>query len=180
MPLMIVRAAGLGLTGRESPAELDANSPLLERIEEMRLEAGRLVDLGDVASSVVPKPVIVGPGQTPEGIVSRYLTPHRCHVCHPVTGAIGVCTAFALPGTAASGMARGSGRHLLPVVHLQGRIAVDVEVVDKGDDAGVYKAAMVRAARKVMKGELLLPEYVFPHDQTVPSGALAKQFPASP
>ncbi|MFM8575664.1 MAG: PrpF domain-containing protein, partial [Limnohabitans sp.] len=37
MPLMIMRAADLGLTGRERPAELDANTALLQKIESMRL-----------------------------------------------------------------------------------------------------------------------------------------------
>ena len=95
MPLMMVRAADLGLTGRERPAELDANAALLEKIEAMRLEAGRRMGLGDVSGSVVPKPVIVSPGDTPDSIVSRYFTPHRCHASHAVTGAIGVSTAFA-------------------------------------------------------------------------------------
>jgi PrpF protein len=30
---------------------------------------------------------------------ARYFTPHRCHTSHAVTGAIGIATAFALPGT---------------------------------------------------------------------------------
>ena len=71
MPLMMVRASELGLTGRERPAELDANGALMEKIETMRLEAGRRMGLGDVSDSVVPKPVIVSPGDSPNSIVSR-------------------------------------------------------------------------------------------------------------
>lgn len=170
MPLMMVRAADLGLSGRERPAELDANSALLEKIETMRLEAGRRMGLGDVSGSVVPKPVIVSPGDSPDSIVSRYFTPHRCHASHAVTGAIGVSTAFALPGTVASGVARASGRHLLSVVHPQGQIDIDVEVFGEGDDAVVQKAALVRTARKIMQGELHLPDYVFPPDQADQAG----------
>ncbi len=177
MPLMVVRAADLGLTGRERPAELDANAALLEKIEAMRLEAGRRMGLGDVSGSVVPKPVIVSPGDTPESIVSRYFTPHRCHASHAVTGAIGVSTAFALPGTVASGVARAGGRHLLSVVHPQGQIDIDVEVVGEGDGAVVQKAALVRTARKIMQGELHLPDYVFPPDQVDPR---ADEFPCEP
>lgn len=162
MPLMMMRASELGLTGRERPAELDANSELLKKIEAMRLEAGRRMGLGDVSGSVVPKPVIVSPGDHPESIVSRYFTPHKCHSSHAVTGAIGVSTAFALPGTVASGAVRTSGRHLLSVVHPQGQIDIDVEVAGAGDDAVVQKAALVRTARKIMQGELHLPGYVFP------------------
>ncbi len=173
MPLMIVRAADLGLTGRERPAELDANAALLEKLEAMRLEAGRRMGLGDVSASVVPKPVIVSPGDAPDSIVSRYFTPHRCHSSHAVTGAIGVSTAFALPGTVASGVARRPGRHLLSVVHPQGQIDIDVELVGEGVQAAVNKAALVRTARKIMQGALHLPDYVFP--QTLADRAVAAQ-----
>ncbi len=169
MPLMVVRASDLGLSGRERPAELDAHAALLEKIEAMRLEAGRRMGLGDVSGSVVPKPVIVSPGDSPDSIVSRYFTPHRCHASHAVTGAIGVSTAFALPGTVASGLVRASGRHLLSVVHPQGQIDIDVTVAGEGDDAVVQKAALVRTARKIMQGELHLPDYVFPPEQAQPS-----------
>ena len=179
MPLMILRASELGLTGRERPAELDANAALLEKIEVMRLEAGRRMGLGDVSGSVVPKPVIVSPGDSPDSIVSRYFTPHRCHSSHAVTGAIGVSTAFALPGTVASGLLRASGRHLLSVVHPQGQIDIDVEVAGEGDAAVVQKAALVRTARKIMQGQLHLPDYVFPPEQADTPVAL-ETYPSEP
>ncbi|MFM8574995.1 MAG: tripartite tricarboxylate transporter substrate-binding protein, partial [Limnohabitans sp.] len=177
MPLMMVRATDLGLTGRERPAELDANAALLEKIEAMRLEAGRRMGLGDVSDSVVPKPVIVSPGDSADSIVSRYFTPHRCHASHAVTGAIGVSTAFALPGTVASGAPRSSGRHLLSVVHPQGQIDIDVTLVGEGDEAVVQKAALVRTARKIMQGELHLPDYVFPPEQ---ADLASDAFPSEP
>ena len=175
MPLMIMRAADLGLSGRERPAELDAQADLLARIEAMRREAGRRMGLGDVSDSVVPKPVIVSPGDDPEHIVSRYFTPLRCHASHAVTGAIGVSTAFALPGTVASGVARSAGRHLLGVVHPQGQIEIDVELVGEGEAAVVNKAALVRTARKIMQGQLHLPDYVFPR---ITSHSEAEAFPS--
>jgi tripartite-type tricarboxylate transporter receptor subunit TctC len=179
MPLMIMRASELGLTGRERPAELDANAALLEQIEVMRLEAGRRMGLGDVSGSVVPKPVIVSPGDSPDSIVSRYFTPHRCHSSHAVTGAIGVSTAFALPGTVASGLLRASGRHLLSVVHPQGQIDIDVEVAGEGHHAVVQKAALVRTARKIMQGQLHLPDYVFPPEQA-DSSVVLETYPSEP
>lgn len=162
MPLMMLRAADLGLSGRERPAELDANRALLERIEALRLQAGQRMGLGDVRHSVVPKPVLVSAGDTPHSITSRYFTPHRCHASHAVTGAIGVATAFALPGTVASGQAMAAGRHGLSVLHPAGQIDVDVTVDGEGPDASVTRAALVRTVRKIMQGVLHLPGYVFP------------------
>lgn len=161
MPLMIIRAHSLGLTGRERPAELDANTELLARIEKMRLQAGVRMGLGDVSESVVPKPVLISSGDDDNTIVSRYFTPRKCHSSHAVTGAIGVATAFALPGTVASGSQRSPGNHLLSVAHPQGRIDLGVELIGEGDEAIVQKAAVVRTARKIMQGELHLPEYLW-------------------
>ncbi len=55
MPMMMVRAADLGLAGFETPDELDADRELFRRLEAMRREAGRRMGLGDVSNAVVPK-----------------------------------------------------------------------------------------------------------------------------
>jgi hypothetical protein len=160
MPLVLFRAADLGLLGNEAAATLDANAALLARIEAVRRMAGERMGLGDVASSVVPKPVIVS-SATPECITSRYFTPWRCHASHAVTGAIGVATACALPGTVASAEPSPPGRRVISVLHPQGSIAVEVDVRGHGGDARVERAALLRTARKIFQGELHLPPYVF-------------------
>jgi 2-methylaconitate cis-trans-isomerase PrpF/tripartite-type tricarboxylate transporter receptor subunit TctC len=161
MPLVIARAGELGLTGRETPDELDADRPLLERLEALRRAAGEAMGLGDVADSVIPKPVIASDGDDADSITSRYFTPRRCHASHAVTGAIGIATAFALPGTVVSGTTRRSGVRAISVLHPQGRIDVEVEVDGLGADARVQRAALVRTARKILQGELHIPPYVF-------------------
>jgi hypothetical protein len=172
MPLMIMRAADLGLQGRESPAELDANLPLLQKIERMRCEAGRRMGLGtpdEVATSVIPKPVIVSAGDDALSIVSRYFTPRRCHASHAVTGAVGVASALALPGTVASGAALGAGSHGLVVLHPAGRIDVQVELDGEGAELRIHRAALLRTARKILQGELHIPDYVFSRRQPAPT-----------
>jgi hypothetical protein len=161
MPLMIVRAVDLGLRGTESPAELDGQRELLQRLEALRRAAGQAMGLGDVSDSVVPKPVIVSDGDADDSITSRYFTPRRCHASHAVTGAIGVAAAFALPGTVASGRVRRSGERMVSVLHPQGRIDVQVGIDGEGDDARIARAALVRTARKIFEGELHVPSYVF-------------------
>ena len=161
MPLVVMRARDLGLTGRESPAELDANLALLARIESIRLAAGAAMGLGDVSGSVVPKPVIASDGDDAASITSRYFTPRRCHASHAVTGAIGVATAFALPGTVVSGDEGRPGARVISVLHPQGRIDVEVAIEGAGPEARIQRAALVRTARKILQGELHLPPYVF-------------------
>ncbi len=174
MPMMMVRAADFGVRGSESPAELDAIPALLERLEAMRRQAGEMMGLGDVSQSVIPKPVLVSAGDDDHSLTSRYFTPRRCHVSHAVTGAIGVATAFALPGTVASGSALMSGRCRIAVLHPQGRIEVDVEVSGVGQNARVEQAALVRTARKILQGELHLPDYVFSRS-TAGQSAVARE-----
>jgi len=170
MPLMILRAAILGLHGRESPAELDSHPGLLPRLEQLRLQAGLAMGLGDVATSVIPKPVLVSAGDDANSITSRYFTPRRCHASHAVTGAIGVAAAFALPGTVASAARPGSGPMQVQVLHPQGRIDVAVQRAGVGADLRVSGAALVRTARKILQGDLHIPDYVFSKFQTHPEG----------
>jgi 2-methylaconitate cis-trans-isomerase PrpF len=161
MPMVMLRACDLGLNGRETAAELDAWPGLLQRLESIRREAGLLMGLGDVSNSVIPKPVIVSGGDDDSSITSRYFTPRRCHTSHAVTGAIGVATAFALPGTVASAAAYLEGHRRVAVLHPQGRIQVDIETQGLQQDARVRRAALIRTARKIFEGELHIPQDAF-------------------
>ena len=69
MPLVIMRARDLGVTGRESPEELDSNADVLERIERVRRAAGRS---GKASRS--PRPRHRG---IPAGSARRYPRRHR-------------------------------------------------------------------------------------------------------
>jgi len=176
MPLVIVRAAdlgGFGITGRESPGELDANEALLKRIEGLRRAAGERMGLGDVSHSVVPKPVLVSDGGGDDELTSRYFTPKRCHASHAVTGAIGVAAAFALPGTVASSRVQKAGARHVTVLHPQGRIDVAVEIEGEGAASRITRAALVRTARKILQGELHLPGYVFSRPRPRPDAPAA-------
>ncbi len=61
MPVVVMRAADLGVEGTESPSELEANAELRSRLESIRLQAGPLMNLGDVSAASVPKLTLVSP-----------------------------------------------------------------------------------------------------------------------
>src|SRR3954469_15277473 len=183
MPLVIVRAADLGVSGTETPDQLDADPELLRRLEALRRAAGWLMGLGDVSDSVVPKPILVSGGDGGSSVTSRYFTPHRCHTSHAVTGAVGLATAVALPGTVAHRADMGAGVHPIAVLHPQGRIDVEVEITGDGDDVEVQRAALLRTARKILAGDLHLPGYVFseaPRRPVPPVAVSTPEFPAQP
>jgi 2-methylaconitate cis-trans-isomerase PrpF/tripartite-type tricarboxylate transporter receptor subunit TctC len=174
MPLMIVRAHDMGVSGRESPVELDANRGLLERLEALRRAAGEMMGLGDVSNSVIPKPVLVSEGDGAASITSRYFTPRRCHASHAVTGAIGVASAFALPGTVASGAVGSAGCRQLAVLHPAGRIDIEVEIEGMGIHAAIRRASLVRTARKIFEGQLHIPDYVLSATSEGQAASIAK------
>ena len=53
--------AAIGLTGRETPAEIEAMPDVTARIELVRLAAGPLMHLGDVRAATVPKMSLLSP-----------------------------------------------------------------------------------------------------------------------
>lgn len=160
IPLMIVAARSLGVTGNETPLELDSNKCLMNRLEQLRLEAGRRMGLGDVSHSVVPKAVLVSAGKELNQIQSRYFTPHRCHKTHAVTGAIAVASSFVIAGTVSHQI----GNIKLPlsgnvsVAHPSGQIeiALDLDVV--GEQIKINRAGVIRTARKIMQGSVFVSE----------------------
>jgi hypothetical protein len=160
MPVVIMAAEAFGKTGKEAPAELDADRALLERIESIRRKAGELMGMGDVAGLVVPKPVLASAPAEPGGIASRYFTPHACHRSHAATGALAVGTAAALAGSVASRFVdpHGFTGGALRIEHPAGAIPVNLELAGAGE---VRRASLVRTARRIFEGNVLVPESAF-------------------
>ncbi len=75
MPMVIARAEAFGLTGQETPEELDANKDLMARMEAVRLEAGQAMGLGDVSHSVIPKFGLLSEAQDGGAAAVRYFMP---------------------------------------------------------------------------------------------------------
>ncbi len=163
MPVVIMAAEALGKRGDEKPEALDADRDLMKRIESIRLEAGRRMGMGDVSKLVVPKPVLVSRAEGGAGIRSRYFTPHACHRSHAVTGALAVGTACVLPGSIAGGYVqpRDFSGGVLRIEHPCGQIEVDLEVHDTPQGRSVKRAALVRTARRIFEGSVLVPEALF-------------------
>jgi 4-oxalomesaconate tautomerase len=153
MPCVVMRASDMGITGQESPEELDNNAPLRAKLEAIRLKCGPLMNLGDVSEKTVPKITMVSEPRAGGAIATRTFIPHRCHKTIGVLGAVSVATACLIDGTPASKLAEtGQGPvRTLSVEHPDG----EMTVVAKLDQAGkVTSAAILRTARKLMDGEV--------------------------
>ena len=159
MPMVIVRAADLGASGYESVEQLNANAPLRARIEALRLACGPLMGLGDVAGKSYPKMCLVAAPAAGGSVSTRCFIPHVCHEAIGVLAAVTVATACVLEGSVAQGIARlpGGLRKTVSVEHPTGEFSVELEL-DAQDPQKVVRAALLRTARPIMRGEVLIPE----------------------
>jgi 4-oxalomesaconate tautomerase len=161
MPVVVLRATDLGVRGDETPSELEANDELRSRLESIRLQAGPLMHLGDVADSSVPKLTLVSPPVGDGHLTTRTFIPHRCHDAIGVLGAVSVATAALLPGSPAASVARlGDDRTTIVCEHPTGSFAASVvaEISEHGV-VDVRRAGIVRTARKLMDGTVFPREY---------------------
>ena len=105
MPCVVMRADAVGAIGDETREQLDAATTLKARIEAIRLIAGPLMNLGDVAGASVPKMMLVSPPRHGGAVTARSFIPHRAHTSIGVLGAVSVATACLLQSGPAAEMA---------------------------------------------------------------------------
>lgn len=162
MPLVILRAADVGRSGYESVAELNADSELKARIERLRLACGQAMGLGDVTTKNYPKMTLVAPPQAGGSIATRSFIPHVCHDAIGVLAAVTVATACVLEGSVTQGIAvvPGGGSKKISVEHPTGEFSVELEL-DPQNPQNVTRAALLRTARLIMRGEVMVPTKVW-------------------
>jgi len=154
MPVVVLRAADVGISGYETREQLDADNELKSRLESIRLQIGPAMNLGDVAEQSVPKMTLVAPARNGGAITTRTFIPHRCHASIGVLGAVSVATACMLPESPAAALADipGGDEKSISVEHPIGETTVVMNVYDGDDGIVVNKAAILRTARKLFSG----------------------------
>ncbi|AHL76901.1 4-oxalomesaconate tautomerase [Stutzerimonas stutzeri] len=167
MPVILLRAEDLGVSGYETPGELNANEPLKARLEAIRLQAGALMNLGDVSQRTVPKMCLIAPPREGGALSTRTFIPHRCHTSIGVFGAVSAASACLVEGSVATKLANtGAGDvRRLSVEHPTGEFSVELRLQD-GQLAG---CGLVRTARLLFDGFVCIPGVVWSGDH--PSGS---------
>lgn len=151
MPVVVLHAADMGLSGQESRETLEADATLKTRLESIRLACGPLMNLNDVSEKTVPKMTMVSPAINGGAISTRTFIPHRCHASIGVLGAVSVATAGLIPGSAAAGITNipdGKIKHMM-IEHPIGATAIEARM---NDDGSVGSTAVIRTARKLFDG----------------------------
>ncbi|MGI5229269.1 4-oxalomesaconate tautomerase [Actinoallomurus sp. CA-142502] len=149
MPVVVAAASDLGITGYETVADLVRDEELRERIQSLRLRAGKLMGLGDVSAGSVPKTTLVAPPREDGMICTRTFIPLRVHTSIGVLGAVTVATALLMDGAAGHDLARlPAPGEPMSIEHPTGRLDVAVEL----DGTSVRRSSVVRTARKLLDG----------------------------
>jgi 4-oxalomesaconate tautomerase len=164
MPVVLLRASDFGLQGNETPAQLESNAELKERIEHIRLKLGEAMNLGDVLKKTVPKMCLISSPRDGGSIATRTFIPHRVHESIGVLGAVSVATACALPGSIAADIAvlKSDGNaQRIDVEHPTGFFTVDLELQLEGNSVTVQRSSLLRTSRLLMRGEVFVPSSVW-------------------
>lgn len=165
MPVVCLNAGDFGLTGSETPAEIEANSDVKTRIEAIRLAAGPMMNLGDVTNKTIPKMSLLSAPTSGGAISTRTLIPHRVHDSIGVLGAVSVATACLVPGSVAFEIAQVESNNesstLVEVEHPTGFFTVSMDIQTIDGAVTVKKSALLRTARLLMRGEVFVPSSVW-------------------
>jgi hypothetical protein len=180
-PFVFVRMRDLGLTGRETPQAIDADRALSERLETIRVEAGKRMGL--VGSAAVPKIALVAPPETYtaldgtviEGasvdLVARAISMGNCHRAVPLTGAMCLAVAAEIEGTLVHEAVYGTGvlsrathevsrpRRFkdLRLGHPSGVLPIAAGVSTRAGEPWAERVTVYRTARRLMEGAVRVP-----------------------
>ena len=179
-PLVFCRGEDFGLSGQETPEQIDTNPDLLRRIGAARAAAGVAIGLAEsieeaihsvpsvpkIAFVTQPRPYLQLDGVLREAadvdLVARIMSMGHLHRAYALTGAICTTVAAQVPGTlvyeAVSDRARASGS--LRLGHPSGVMDLSARIHKEGDSWYVEKASAARTARRLMEGDIYIPGWL--------------------
>lgn len=158
MPSVIVKAADLDITGYETPEALNKNEPLKKKIESIRLQAGPLMNLGDVKDKTVPKMCLVSPAVNGGVLNTRTFIPHVCHEAIGVLGAVSVASAIFLEGSVPAAVATTLFQQdVISVEHPTGEFSIRLDISSNNGTPVFNKSGVIRTARLLSKGLVYIP-----------------------
>ena len=175
--LVFVRARDLGLTGAETPQEVDADTDLSARLEKIRVEAA--ARMGMPTSAAVPKIAFVAApadyvaldglrhAAGDYDVLARAISMGNCHRAFPLTSAMCLAVAARIAGTvvhecleqAIHGASRAGGTRFNDVRlgHASGVLPLDAKVMERDGAPWAERVTVYRTARRLMEGFVRVP-----------------------
>ena len=163
-PVVFVRAKDVGLTGTESPTDIDADRALGGRLERIRTAAAGL--MGIPGSAAVPKIVLVAPpapftaldraryDATQADLIARVISLGACHRAVALTAAMCLAVAARIEGTVVHEVASPPAARDLRLGHPSGVLPIAAEV---GPGPVATRVTVYRTARRLMEGAVRIP-----------------------
>jgi 2-methylaconitate cis-trans-isomerase PrpF len=161
-----VKGSDFGLTGAESPEEMEADDRLIRNLEKLRITVADWVGMAG-KSPLMPMVAIVCPpldyrnfatGETIKAdtvhLISKVYAAGMMHKAYPVTGAVATGAAALLQGGTVNECL--SQLETLPeklvLGHFSGQLPVEVAGEQSEDGFKLSKAGIYRTARRIMEG----------------------------
>lgn len=160
MPSVLMRASDVGVSGTESPADLEANTELAGRLARIRLAAAELMGMGDVSGKTVPKLVLLAPPRRGGTVTTRSFLPVRCHTSIGVLGGTTVAAGIQLPDAVGHELAQlPADGGPLRLEHPTGYLDVGAELEQGPAGLTTRSSTVLRTARKLFDGTVFPREH---------------------
>lgn len=171
--IVYVAATAFGLTGAETPDEIEASPGVMDKLEALRRRAGVLLGLGATPEAIglqtpriamVAAPVtfkaldgeIFAPDQYDIG--TRMISMQRAHKAIPGTGGLNLGVATQIAGTIPNRLSRpANAAGEVRVANPSGLVSVGAVVRQKDGMWTADSAVLFRTARRLMQGEVAIP-----------------------
>ncbi|MFT2090829.1 2-methylaconitate cis-trans isomerase PrpF [Paraglaciecola sp. 2405UD69-4] len=178
IPTIFLDAADLGYSGTELQEEINSDDLALRKFETIRaygaVKMGLINHIDEAKSRQhTPKIAFVSP---PKEYISssgkkilakdidlsvRALSMGKLHHAMMGTAAVAIGSAAAIPGTIVNLAAGAANKNTIVFGHPSGTLKVGAEVQCSNQVWSIDKVSMSRSARKLMKGEVYIPEDSF-------------------
>lgn len=171
--IVYVAATAFGLTGVETPDEIEARPGVMDKLEALRRRAGVLLGLGATPEAIglqtpriamVAAPVMFkaldGEAFAPDqyDIGTRMISMQRAHKAIPGTGGLNLGVATQIAGTIPNRLSRpANAAGEVRVANPSGLVSVGAVVRQRDGMWTADSAVLFRTARRLMQGEVAIP-----------------------
>jgi 2-methylaconitate cis-trans-isomerase PrpF len=181
-PTVYVDASAVGLVGTELPADIDAMTEVMDKLEAIRRYSGVMVGLAGSVEEMKTKPTAISPGFVapaqdspiltgnviPEAdgdFVCRIVSSGNVHRALPGTRSICTAVTSRIPGTVVHRVARPVEDPTADVriVQPSGVIVLAADVVEKDSEMFARSATLYRTQRRLFEGYVCVPASKVPN-----------------
>jgi len=181
-PCVFIDAARVGIRAVESPAELDADSALMDMLEAVRCAAGVAMGLGEDADAIhrlspsIPKIGVLAAAHDcvdlsgrrhaadTGDLCARMISMGNTHRALPLTGALCLGVTARIAGSVAHRRIR-AGRENADTIRIlqpSGVMVVGAELETQANGWHARRASVYRTQRRLFEGRVLVPASRYP------------------